>query len=830
MRQQRFPIDEILPQLFEIFRTTRNGVLSAPPGAGKTTRVPPALLGADWMEGKKLILLEPRRLAARYAAQFMASCLGETVGQTIGYRIRGESRISNTTRIEVVTEGILTRMLLNQPDLPRVAMVIFDEFHERSIHADLGLALMLDTQAHLREDVRLLVMSATLDGLAVSRILGDAPILESTGREYPVATHYLTFRPSGPIEPIVAAAVGKALRAEQGDVLVFLPGQREIRRVEALLQQRGLPSDISLHTLYGEAHPDRQQAAIAPATAGQRKVILSTSIAETSLTIEGVGIVVDAGLARGPSFDPRRGMSGLETGPVSLAAADQRRGRAGRQQPGVCYRLWTEDQHATLPRYQAPEILVADLAPLALDLAQWGSPEAEGLRFLDPPPGAHFAQARGLLQRLGALDSRGKLTPHGHAMAEIPVHPRLAHMILRGKERGLAALACDVAALLEERDLLRGERDADIDLQSRWRALRSGDMIDRGARERALAESRRLRALIGSADETLHQESIGILLALAYPERIARRREGQMGRYQMAIGTGASLPEWSLLAREEFLAIGDVDGVGTEVRVFLASPLQKEEILDAFADRITIREEVIWSTPDEAVIARRAQLLDALPLHEQSIRPHGDLLRAAVLEGVKQMGLAYLPWGKESAFLRSRSEWLRLRHLVPAEWPDLSDGSLLATLPDWLGPFLDGVSRRQHLEKLDCVAIIRSRFSFAQMKELDRLAPASLTVPTGSRITLDYSGEQPVLGVRLQELFGQTDTPLIADGKAKVLIHLLSPAGRPLAVTQDLRSFWLNVYPDVRKEMRGRYPKHIWPEDPLGAKPTRRTVRKGKRL
>jgi ATP-dependent helicase HrpB len=826
MKLQAFPIDAILPRLFEVLRTTRNGVLSAPPGAGKTTRVPPAVLGVDWMTGMKLIMLEPRRLAARYAAQFMASRMGETVGQTVGYRIRGESCVGRRTRIEVVTEGVLTRMLQSQPDLPGVAMVIFDEFHERSIHADLGLALMLDMQAHLRDDVRLLVMSATLDGLPVSHLLGNAPVVESAGQAYPVATHYLPFRPQGPIEPLVADAVRKALRTDQGDILVFLPGQREIRRVGQLLEDHGLPSPIALHMLYGDAHPDRQQAALAPSPTGQRKVILSTSIAETSLTIEGVTVVIDAGLARGPSFDPRRGMSGLTTGPVSLAAADQRRGRAGRQNPGVCYRLWTEDQHATLPRFQAPEILVADLAPLALDLAQWGSPEGEALRFLDPPPAAHLAQARELLERLGGLDSRGKLTAHGRAMADLPVHPRLAHMILRGTERGLSALACDVAALIEERDLLRGERDVDIDLHSRWRALHSGGAIDRSARERAITEARRLRGLIGGSDGNMEENSLGLLLAMAYPERIARRRAGQTGRYQLAVGTGAILPEWSLLAREEFLAIGHVDGIGIEARAFLAAPLRKEEILMAFADGITTKEEVVWSTAEEAVVARRVQLLGALSLAEQSIKPDRDMLRSAMLEGVKQIGIASLPWGEKSASLRSRSEWLRLRRLVPDEWPDLGDDHLLGSLPEWLGPFLDGVSRRQQLGNLDCAAIIRSRFSFAQLKELDRLAPLSVTAPTGSRITLDYSGEQPVLAVRLQEMFGQTDTPLIADGKAKVVIHLLSPAGRPLAVTQDLRSFWLNVYPEVRKEMRGRYPKHIWPEDPLTAKPTRRTVRK----
>ena len=782
----------------------------------------------EWLQGKTLIMLEPRRLAAQRAARYMASQLGENVGETVGYRIRGDSRISKSTRIEVVTEGILTRMLHQQSELPGVGLLIFDEFHERSIHADTGLAFALDVQSHLREDLRLLVMSATLDGLAVSRVLGNAPVVESEGREFPVTTHYLQFSPDGPLEPRVAEAVRRAVREETGDVLVFLPGQREIRRVETLLTDGSLPEEVTVRTLYGEAGAEQQEAALAPAPVRKRKVILSTSVAETSLTIDGVRVVVDSGLARSARFDPRRGMSGLVTLPVSIAVADQRRGRAGRQGPGVCYRLWTEEQQLALAAFPLPEILATDLAPLALDLARWGAAEGEGLRFIDPPPTAHLAQARLLLSSLDALDGRGCLTPHGGAMADLPVHPRLAHMIIRAGERGAGALACDVAALLEDRDLLRGKGNIDIDLAARWHALRSGTGADRPVRERVRAEARRLRELIGSRMSEGGEASLGSLLALAYPERVARRRGVGTGRYQMAGGTGALLPEWSLLAREEFLALADVDGVGTEVRVFLASPLGRKDLIDLFAEKITMQDQVFWSSGEETVVARRIRRLGALTVDEQASTPSDEALHAAMAEGVRQMGLGSLPWRRESASLRLRSEWLRLQHLVMEDWPNLGDEHLLQTISEWLAPFLRRISRRAQLEQLDLEEILRSRFSFHQLKELSRLAPLTLTVPTGSHIHLDYSGAEPVLAVRLQEMFGQSETPTVGGGKVKVLIHLLSPAGRPLAVTQDLPSFWKNAYPEVRKEMRGRYPKHHWPEDPVAAEPTRRVKRKGR--
>jgi ATP-dependent helicase HrpB len=821
------PIEESLPRILAELQGSRRVVLSAPPGAGKTTRVPLALLDAEWMAGKKLLMLEPRRLAARRAASYMAAQLGEKPGETVGYRIRGEAVAGRNTRIEVVTEGILTRLLQSAPDLPGVALVIFDEFHERSIHADLGLALALDVQDHLSEDLRILVMSATLDGVSLARVLGDVPVVVSGGRSHPVETHYLSFPHRGSIERETARIIRRALGETEGDILVFLPGVREIRRTGMMLDEGGLPGDVVAYTLFGEADPETQRVALGPVPPGKRKVLLSTSIAETSLTIDGVRVVVDSGFSRVPRFDPRRGMTGLETIPVSVASADQRRGRAGRQAPGTCYRLWTEEQHRGLAPFSTPEILVADIAPLALDIARWGG--GDGLRFIDPPPASHLSQARATLRLLGALDGRGALTSHGKAMADLPIHPRLAHMILRGKDMSLGSLSCEVGALLEERDILRGPVRNDVDIASRVQALRTGTGVGHALRDRVQAESRRLRQIIADAGGGRDDLSrLGLLVAFAYPERVARRRGESAGRYRMVNGAGAVLPQGSLLGREEFLAVADVDGIGTEVRVFLAAPLDREDVAAAFQESIVEEDQVFWNQADESVVARQVRRLGAVIVGERAVVPRGEAVREAMVEGVRLMGLGALPWGKES--VRSRSEWLRRSGLVPADWPDLSDANLLATLSGWLGPFLDGVVRRSHLGKLNMESVLRSLFSARQWNDLGRLAPETITVPTGSKIRLDYgAGDLPVLSVRLQEMFGQTDTPVVAGGRVRVLIHLLSPAGRALAVTQDLGSFWSNAYRDVRKEMRGRYPRHIWPEDPLGAKPTRRTKKSARR-
>jgi len=815
------PIDEVLPRLREALRGSVSVVLSAPPGAGKTTRVPPALLDEEWLSKRKLIMLEPRRLAAQRSAEYMARQLGERVGGSVGYRIRGESRVSSATRIEVVTEGVLTRMLQHAPDLPDAGLVVFDEFHERSLHADLGLALTLDTQAHLREDLKILVMSATLDNIAVRDFLGGVPVIESPGRSYPVETVYRQFPSEKPLGESVCEAVLRALRETEGDLLVFLPGRGEIRRVTELLADAHLPEEARVCPLYGDAPPRTQRAALDPSGAGERKIILATSIAETSLTIDGVRVVIDAGLSRRPEFNPRRGMAGLVTVPVSKASAEQRRGRAGRQSPGVCYRLWTEEAHAGLPAFALPEMLTSDLAPLALDLAVWGVPDGRGLRFLDPPPTAHLAQAQKVLKELDALDEEGNLTSRGREMAALPVHPRLAHMIVMARGLGLAPLACDIAALLEEGDIVRGR--GDIDLRSRLAALQTGEDVEAGVRARVIAEARRLRRLSAAGEGVASEGGIGILLALAYPERVGRRRADGGRRYELVNGSGAVLPEWSLLRREEYIAVAEVDGVGTDVHIHLASPVSRQDLADVFADRLLREDQVHWDPLSESVVGRRVLKLGSLVLGESPLKVEENRLRDALLGGIRAMGLESLPWSREARALRARSEWLRSRGLAPNNWPDLSDEALMEDLPRWLGPWVGGMSRRSDLSALDLRRAISARFEHQQLGELDRLAPVAVLVPSGSRIRIEYgTGSEPALSVKLQEMLGETRTPTVAGGRVKVVLHLLSPAGRPLAVTQDLPSFWKNVYPEVRKEMRGRYPKHYWPENPLSARPTKR--------
>jgi ATP-dependent RNA helicase HrpB len=828
----QLPIEAVLPTLHAAFAGSHTVVLSAPPGAGKTTRVPLALLEEGWLAEKKILMLEPRRLAARRSAEYMASVLRERIGETVGFRIRGESRVTPRTRIEVITEGILSRILQEDPALSGTGLVIFDEFHERSVHADLGLALTLDAQTHLRPDLRILVMSATLDDLSLSRILTNPSLVKAEGRSHSVETRYLPYRSERPVEARVAESIRRAVREEEGDILVFLPGQREIRRTELEILERPLFGDPVIRPLFGDAGYERQREALEPDPAGRRKVILSTSIAETSLTIDGVRIVIDAGLTRSTTFDPRRGMSGLVTTPVSRASADQRRGRAGRQGPGVCYRLWTKEEHESLPAFSTPEILAADLAPLALDLALWGTPRGEGLRFLDPPPPAHLSQARTLLRQLGALEKNEQLTDHGRAIAQLPAHPRLAHMMIRGKELGCGGIACDVAALLEDRDLLAGGRSPNVDLHARWTALHQGRGADPTIRGRVSSQSKRFRDQLDVEPGTAAQAEryLGILLAFAYPERVARQREKHSVRYQMASGTGAVLPAGSLLAREAFLAVGEVDGAGTEVRIFLAAPVRQDELVDAFSEAIAVEDEVAWDRRSQSVIARQVRRLGALILKEQPIGSRNNAIVECMLEGITEMGLASLPWNAQSESLRQRSEWLRKSGCAPPDWPDLSDQALMSALPRWMGPFLDGVTRREQLEHVDLTEALNFFFTRDQFRELDRLAPSHLRVPGGSMIRIDYSADpKPILAVRLQEMFGETDTPHIAGGKVPLVVHLLSPARRPLAVTQDLGSFWANVYPGLRKQMQARYPRHHWPEDPLEAAPTNKAKRRRNR-
>ncbi|MEJ2553791.1 MAG: ATP-dependent helicase HrpB [Gammaproteobacteria bacterium] len=836
------PVDEIIPELTAALRTGNAAVLQAPPGAGKTTRVPLALLQEPWLNGKGMLMLEPRRLAARSASYYMARQLGEPPGETVGYRMRRESRVSNRTRIEVVTEGVLTRLLQDDPALTGVGLVIFDEFHERSLHADLGLALCMEVQAALRDDLRLLVMSATLDGAAVSTLLGHAPILTSSGRSFPVDTRYLPPDGHRATESAflahVAAAVKRALTEETGSVLVFLPGVAEIKRVEHRLREARLGPEIHICPLYGELGQDAQEQAILPAASGERKTVLATAIAETSLTIEGIRIVIDSGLARGPRFDPVSGLIRLTTMPASQASAEQRRGRAGRLEAGVCYRLWSEDAHQRLPGHSRPEILEADLASLALDIAQWGIGDPGKLAWLDPPPAAHYAQARELLQELGALDHEGAITPHGRRMAQLAMHPRLAHMVLMGMQQGHGALACDLAALLSERDISKGERDADVHLRlqalhtdwpspltlpQRERGSKQMDMHIDGAacaRVRKQAEQWRRQLRIANYDAGQADHS-GVLLGYAYPDRIARRRPGGEPRYLLANGRGAFFPRHEPLSAAEFIVAAQLDGAHKEARIFLATAISRAALEEYFSDLMTLQDYVAWDGREECVQARRRRRLGALVLDAAPLdNADPQTIIHAMVDGIRAMGIGSLPWSKG---LRSWQQRVQFLHrLEPQQWPDVSDEHLRATLEDWLAPYLNGITRRTHLPNLNLHAALTDLLSWEQQRTLEELAPTHLTVPSGSRVPIDYAHEIPVLAVRLQEMFGSQETPRIAGGRMALLIHLLSPARRPVQVTQDLAGFWARSYHEVKKDLKGRYPKHYWPDDPLQAQPTAR--------
>lgn len=817
-----FPIEPVIPGLRAALASSRRVVLSAPPGAGKTVRVPLALLDSGWLGDNKIVLLEPRRLAARRAAEFMAMQLGERVGETVGYRIRGDSVVSDRTRIEVVTEGILTRMLHNQPDLTGIGMVIFDEFHERSLHADLGLALTLDVQRHLRDDLRLLVMSATLDGLAVARLMEDVPVLSADTPSFPVETRYNRFTAEKPLEIRVADGIERAVAAGEGDLLVFLPGMREIRRVEEELLNR-LPDNVSVRPLHGDLPARMQDAALAPA--GGRKIILSTSIAETSLTIEGVSVVVDSGLARSLRFDPRRGMSSLVTVPVSRAVADQRRGRAGRTGPGLCLRLWTENEQQQLPGYPMPEIRVADLAHLALDLALWGSPDGAGLAFLDPPHPAHLAQAHDLLLRLGAMDQEKKLTGHGRAMAQLPIHPRYSHMILKAKEKRWGAAACELAALLEESEVLTGAGKNEVDLTARVEALRDGRGINSSVADRIESQKQRLMQIADVDADDNSKIPTGLLVAWAYPDRIGRKKPDRSHVYQLASGLLVSLPPGPL-ARQEFLAVADADAGSAEGRIYLAAPLDRRDLEAAFSDEMTVSETVEWDERQGRVQSARLRRLGAMVVDESSFAADSEKISLALIDGIRRRGLQCLPWDGEANRFRERAEWAAA---IFTDLPDFSETVLLKELDIWLKLHLTGMSRLEHLQRLPLNDALRARLTHQQLRELERLAPSHYSAPSGSRIRLDYgAGGQVVLAVKLQELFGLLETPRVGGGRIPVTIHLLSPAARPLAVTQDLHSFWLNTYPEIRKQLRARYPKHPWPEDPLTAEPTRRTKRSGR--
>jgi ATP-dependent helicase HrpB len=832
------PVNEALPALNEALISRRSVLLEAPPGAGKSTVVPIFLLGGSWLKGQKILMLEPRRLAARAVANRMASLLGEPIGRTVGFRTRLETRVSRETRIEVVTEGILTRMLQEDSSLAGIGCVIFDEFHERSLNADLGLALCIETQQNLREDLRLLVMSATLDLKPLVRLLGEAPVVSATGRSYAVRTHYVPRRNELHLELQVAQLVRSALREHDGDVLCFLPGAAEIRRVQRTLEESDLDRTIQVMPLYGELDGAAQDAALAPAGPGRRKVVLATSIAETSLTIEGIRVVVDSGLRRYAEFDPATGMSRLVTGKVSQAAADQRRGRAGRVAEGDCFRLWSEGTHASLNAQTPPEILHADLAPLALELACWGAADTAALAWLDPPPPAPLAQARDLLRQLEAIDAAARVTAHGRKLEKLGMHPRLAHMLVNAQDFGASRLACDLAAILSERDILRssaGSRDADLRLRvavlrGDTREVPAGISVDARAKAQAQRNSSLWhRDVRGQRDTVDVHEATGILLAWAYPDRIARAR-GAGGRYLLANGRGAHFGEPQALSKSEFIVAAELDGADREARIFLAAPINLQELETHFATLIGDKAEIHWDDRAGAVSAKRERVLGALVLESSDMRnPDPQAFQDALLVGLEQAGIAGLPWTKELRQWRARVMLMRQYQVPgPAPWPDLSDEELERTLPEWAPPWITDFTRREHFARLDLSNALHAFLSHAQGIILDRQAPTHFTVPSGSAIPIDYlDGDNPTVSVRLQELFGLRETPAVAGGKVPLLLKLLSPAGRPVQITKDLVSFWNRGYHEVKKDLKGRYPKHYWPDDPYTAQATRRARPRG---
>ena len=834
----QLPIHSVLPELRSQLAGHEAMVLSAPPGSGKTTVVPLALLAEPWLAGKTILMLEPRRLAARLAAGFMARQLGEEIGQTVGYRVRFETKVSPTTRVEVITEGVLTRRMQEDPELAGVGLVIFDEFHERSLQGDLALALCLDVMAGLRDDLKLLIMSATLDTEGVSRLLDNAPVVFGSGQTYPVEVEYskggqLLQPQPREIAKQMATAIHKALAEHPGDILAFLPGGAEIRHTQGLLTTTLPPAEIAVHPLFGDMSLGDQTAAVQPDRQGRRRIILATPIAETSVTIEGIHTVVDSGWKRSPQFDPNSGLSRLTTQRISHASATQRAGRAGRLGPGHCYRLWSTGEDHGLRPFDPPEIMAADLSQLVLDLARWGVHDPGSLRWLDPPPTGHFAQAQSVLYALGALDQQGRITPLGKKMAELPAHPRLGHMLLRAAQQGASDLACDLAALLSERDIIKG-RDRSADIEDRLHALaafrtdgpaaaKSLDADTDGCR-RVIQTSQQLREhLPKSARSKTERTTAGELLALAFPDRIGQRRGEGRGQYKLTSGRGAVLSPHDRLAANEYLAVAELDAGKIEGRIFLAAPLAKESLLSLFPDRLQREEKVFWDEQNSTVKAQRLVRLGELILEGAPLaKPSSEAILTALLSGIRSLGLAALPWSDKARELQARMECMRFWQ-PEAGWPEVSDTCLLETLEQWLAPYLTGMRNVEQLKKLDLCAILAARLDWQQQSQLDREAPTHLTVPSGSRIKLRYTpGEPPVLAVRLQEMFGLADTPKICNNTIPVLLHLLSPAQRPMQITQDLRGFWEGAYHDVKKELRGRYPKHHWPDDPWQAQPTSR--------
>jgi ATP-dependent helicase HrpB len=823
------PIDVVLDELARTLTDHTAAVLVAPPGAGKTTRVPLALLDAPWVGLKKIIVLEPRRIAARASAERMAQTIDERVGETVGYRVRFGSKVSRATRIEVVTEGIFSRQILDDPELSGVAAVLFDEFHERSLDADLGLALARDAQVGLREDLRILVMSATLDGARVARLLGDAPVIASEGRAFPVETRYLGRKADAPLERQMADAIAMALRADPGSVLAFLPGAAEIRRTQNFLAERVHDASVEIVPLFGALDAGVQDRAIAPAPKGHRKVVLATSIAETSLTIEGVRIVVDSGVARVPRYEPDIGLTRLETVRASRAAVDQRRGRAGRTEPGVCYRLWDEPQTASLAAYTQPEILSADLSSLVLDLAQWGVRDPSTLAFLDPPPAPALKEARGLLSELGALDSDGRITAEGQSLRALALPPRLARMIVDSHRLGAGEEAAEIAAVITERGLGGDNLDLDIRLDQfrRDRSPRATSARNQAQRWAAqVAASEKAGAVVSSPQEQLTN---GMMLALAFPDRVARNRGN--GSFVLANGRGAAVDPASALARAPYVAVGELTGTAAQGRILLAARITLEDIERHFADQIETTDEITFDRSSMALRARRKRALHAITLSEAPLALSPSAETARVLaDGLIAAGLDRLPWSKPAKQWRDRVMFLRRAEADPpaGSWPDLSDYALAVQRETWLVPALYDKTSLKDFSAGDLSEALMTLLPWELRARLEREAPTHFEAPTGTMLAIDYEAEQgPTIAVRLQELFGLNTHPSIAKGAIPLVLELLSPAHRPVQVTRDLPGFWRGSYAGVRSDLRGRYPRHPWPEDPASALPTRRVKPRG---
>ena len=830
------PIEERLPEILTALRDRANAVIVAPTGAGKTTLVPLALLDETWTQGRRILLLEPRRLAARAAASRMAARLGEKVGGTVGLRMRLGSRISRNTRLEVVTEGVFTRLILEDPALADVAAVIFDEFHERSLDADFGLALGLDAQAGLRADLRLVVISATLDGARVARLLGDAPVLASEGRAFPVETRHLGRNPGERIEEAVTRLCLRSLAQDQGGLLVFLPGQGEIVRVQALLEERlgQKARDVDILPLHGGLEPERQDRAVAAAPAGRRKLVLSTSIAETSLTLAGIRIVIDSGLSRVPAYEPDVGITRLETVRVSRAAADQRRGRAGRTEPGICYRLWEEAATASLPAFAPPEILNADLSGLMLDCAAWGVADPRRLQFLDPPPRPALTEARKLLVDLEALDAEHRLTDRGRAIRGLPLPPRLARMVLEAARLEAAELGAEIAALIVE----RGLGGVSVDLVERLEHF-ARDRSERARSMRSLAGNwaktarAALRELPGAALEIREPPTPGLLLALAYPERLAKAR-GRKGEYLLANGRAAGLDPVAPLARSQFLSVAEIAGRAAAARILLAASIEKSKIEAEFATHIELTDALAFDPAARAVRRRRQRRLGALFLDDAPAPvPPDEATALALAKGVAGLGIDKLPWTEELRQRRGRVMFLRRSQASTAEnsaeenagknsWPDLSDEALAENYASWLAPFLLGKTSLAEIGARDLALALEALLPFGLTRRLEEEAPSHFEAPSGSRLPIEYSEEGASLDVRVQELFGLGEHPRVARGRVPLVLQLLSPAHRPIQITTDLPGFWRGSWAQVRSQMRGRYPKHSWPEDPLSAPATNR--------